>query len=369
MSREDRRKRQRGKECLALPNKKAGAAKPTGSPKLASMPPGKTSTNLETSEALAQPTVESAVWVDLPNNRISWLHRICDAAKVRAVRFWDWAATWNWYALLVSGGLGAMLRIGEYAITMLLLSIAAFGLGSKLVHSQGMREASRAERGILKGIGLLIVVLGFVYLSVATTASAVKDGSWSNLPRLWAFVANTKGSSKPILSLKAYVAPGYKDGSTVAGLKWKDGFQNIRVNIDNVSRVPIQNLDLTLQVLDKSGDLIAGMGQMSNILGLEFHGPELPDMGVRLRGKDGLSYDFFMRDFVSPGEQFPPWGDYWRLLCPRLPVGITLRLVVPAVHMEDKTAPKHFRILGTYDSPIESGGKRLGFDNILDVTR
>jgi hypothetical protein len=342
-------------------------------PGAASAPPVKTFSKPETPAALVQPLVEppveSAVLINPPNNQISWICPICDAATVRAVRFWDWAATWNWYALVVSGGLGAMLRIGEYVITMLLLSIAAFGAASKIVHSQGMTGASRWERRVLKGVGLLTVLFGFVYMSVVTTASAVKDARWSNLSRLWAFVTNAKGPSKPVLSLKAYVAPVYKAGAIVGGLKWKDGFQDIRVNIDNVSGAPIQNLDLTLRILDKSGDLIAGMGQMSDILGLEFHGPELPDMGMQLRGQDGQLYDLFMRDFLPPGEQFPPWGDHWRLLCPRLPVGIPLRLIVPCVHMEDKMAPKQLRIIGTYDPPFESGGKRMGFNNILNVTR
>jgi hypothetical protein len=186
---------------------------------------------------------------------------------------------------------------------------------------------------------------------------------------LWAFATNAKGPNKPPLHLKAYVAPAYKAGTIVGGLKWKDGFEDIRVNIDNVSGAPLQNLDLTLQTLDKCGDLIAGMGQMSDILGLEFHGPELPDMGIRLTGDDGKFYDLFMRDFLPEGEHFPPWGDHWRLLCPRLPVGIPLRLIVPAVHMEDRTAPKQLRILGSYDTPFESSGKRMAFDGIVNITR
>jgi hypothetical protein len=115
------------------------------------------------------------------------LSAIRQALMHRIVAFWDWAATWNWWAILVSGALGGILRIGEYAVTIALISIAALGISSKIIHSTGMHGASPAERRFYKGVGLLAVLLGFIYLAGVSTLNAVKDNSWSNLPHLWAY--------------------------------------------------------------------------------------------------------------------------------------------------------------------------------------
>ena len=310
---------------------------------------------------------------------LSRLSLIGNGIKIRAIRFWNWAAVWNWWAIVVSGALGSMLRIGEYVLTMLLLSIAALGATSRIVHSGGMTGAAGWERKALKALGILAVILGFAYMGTVTTANAVKDNSWSNFPHLWAFVMNGRGaSSKLILSFKAYVAPMYKEGDMVGGFKWINGFQDVRIIIENISEAAIQNLDLTIRVLDKSGDLIGGMGQASDIGGVEFHGPESPEAGLRLLGDDGKVYDTFFRDFLPKGETFPPFGDHWGMFCPRLPTGISLRLVVAAINIDDKVtrdtfkgyeAPKHLRLIGSYDSPEKESGKRVKFEQLLDITR
>jgi hypothetical protein len=107
--------------------------------------------------------------------------------RMLARSFWDWGASWNWWAILISGALGAMPRIGEYGLSICLILIAAFGITSKLAHWPGRDGSSKSERRVWKAGGMLLVFTGFVYMVAVTTINAVKDDSWSNLPKLVAF--------------------------------------------------------------------------------------------------------------------------------------------------------------------------------------
>lgn len=113
--------------------------------------------------------------------------RIIPTISRRAITFWHWAATWNWFSIAVSGGLGAMVRIGEYAFTVTLLSIAAFGAISKVVHSNKMQDLSILERRSIKTAGILALIVAFGYMVAVATLNSMRENSWSNLPRIIAY--------------------------------------------------------------------------------------------------------------------------------------------------------------------------------------
>jgi hypothetical protein len=119
--------------------------------------------------------------------RLSRLHGILVAAKLRFVRLWHWSAKWNWFSILVSGALGSMPRLGEYVVSILLLLIATLGLVSKISHSGGMDGVEPWERRTVKTSGVILAITVFSYMIAVTTLNASKDHSWSNLPRLMAY--------------------------------------------------------------------------------------------------------------------------------------------------------------------------------------
>jgi hypothetical protein len=125
-----------------------------------------------------------------PKSRPRRLRGILVAAKLRLIRFWHWSAKWNWFSILVSGGLGSMLRLGEYVVSILFLLIAILGLVSKICHSSGMEGANNWERKTVKAIGVLLAIAAFGYMTAVTTLDAIKDRSWSNLPHLLAYFRN-----------------------------------------------------------------------------------------------------------------------------------------------------------------------------------
>jgi hypothetical protein len=114
--------------------------------------------------------------------------RLYPAAIARLLAFWHWAARWNWFSLAVSGGLGGMARIGEYALSILLLSIAALGAVSKIAHSRGMDGASERERRLIRTTGIVGAVAIFAYMVLIATLNASRDDAWSNFPRIIAYV-------------------------------------------------------------------------------------------------------------------------------------------------------------------------------------
>jgi len=116
------------------------------------------------------------------------------AVRVRAIAFWDWSATWNWWTIGTSGALSSMAKFGEEALGIALLSVSVFGLVSKISHSKKMITLSRSEQRFWKGLGMLCVFLFFVYLSALIAYTAVREDSWSNAPRMLAFMESARSS-------------------------------------------------------------------------------------------------------------------------------------------------------------------------------
>jgi hypothetical protein len=53
------------------------------------------------------------------------------------------------------------------------------------------------------------------------------------------------------------------------GIEWKKSYGQLNVDINNPREAAIQNIDVTVQVLDKG--IIFAMGQLSDVSAVEFH--------------------------------------------------------------------------------------------------
>jgi hypothetical protein len=122
----------------------------------------------------------------------------------------------------------------------------------------------------------------------------------------------------------------------------------------------VRNLDLTVKVLEGSGDLFWGMAQLSKIDGCEVHGPAWPDMETGILGTDGRTYRVSPRDF---GEA--AFGNRWQIFCARIPTGVQLELVIAAVNRNDPLAPRKLMILGSYD--VASHAETVKIARVVNV--
>ena len=102
--------------------------------------------------------------------------------------FWDWAAKWNWATIFLSGALSAMSRTGESILAMLCILIAAFGVASKIAHWPGRKGSSKREQLGWKSLGIAVVLAGLALFETITALNTAKDNSWSNIPRIWAYL-------------------------------------------------------------------------------------------------------------------------------------------------------------------------------------
>lgn len=144
-------------------------------------------------------------------------------------------------------------------------------------------------------------------------------------------------------------------------------YGDVRLEIENTSTVPLENLDLDIDLLgNKSGDVIAGIGQLGDVGGVEFHKPQLPEAKVRLTGKDGKDYIVTSTDIMDAGH--PLFFDV-RVFCPRLSQGETLRLIIAAFLDDPSKRPNHLRIKGTYETAPSEGSRREKVEKIVDVVQ
>jgi hypothetical protein len=138
----------------------------------------------------------------------------------------------------------------------------------------------------------------------------------------------------------------------------------IRLSVTEASQQPIQNLDLTVHILDKSEDYLRGMHQMSNIPGVWITGPEVPDATAWVKGPDGQSFALSAQDAL--GEL--PIGRHWVASCPRLTPDSPLRLAIGTI-TKDKNPPKGIRVSGDYEV-VENGGIRVvTFDEVVKIIK
>lgn len=177
------------------------------------------------------------------------------------------------------------------------------------------------------------------------------------------------GIEASVLSIDALATNiTYKAGTRLGDVEWRNGFTDIRLTLENISGSPIQNLSLTVQVVDSDGVLF-DMGQMGNIPGVEFHAPAMPNMSVQLVGKDGQASTVTTRDMwalASKGKKMPSLGREYRLFCPRLIPKTPLILVV-ATGSNKRELTNNLRLVGSYELMPSAGSKLVSIDDTISV--
>jgi hypothetical protein len=122
------------------------------------------------------------------------------------------------------------------------------------------------------------------------------------------------------------------------------------LTVENVTQYPVHNLDLTVQVFEKSEEVLDRMGQISDLTEVEFDPPDFPsDFGLKLRGTDGQS------NVLRPGDHSLQFGGYWKTFCPKVSAGLPFSIAIAAENNRDHQAPKRLHVLGSYDAILTEG--------------
>src|SRR5947209_831438 len=121
----------------------------------------------------------------LAKGTYSALVQILGALRDIATGLWHWAKRWRWETIAFSGAFG-MIRFGEYGIGAGLLIPAAFGVISKIAHSEVIN--------IIKIFGYTLVIICLAGLLLLIKLNK-KQEPWSQLPQaLSAFWGSRKST-------------------------------------------------------------------------------------------------------------------------------------------------------------------------------
>ena len=149
------------------------------------------------------------------------------------------------------------------------------------------------------------------------------------------------------------------------GKPWDEAhYADVRLSIENTSDFPLQNLDLNISAADgKDHARIAGIGQLTDVKGVDFHPPRTPDLSVGLRGTDGKVYHFPFTDMLGwiPAIKF-------RVFCPRLLPRQTLRLIIAVIGGPTRP-PKQLQLTGTYETAPSEGSTRGQINETVGVVQ
>ena len=156
------------------------------------------------------------------------------------------------------------------------------------------------------------------------------------------------------------------------GIKWSKDFSELRLTIKSESTAPIQNLTLSVAVIEK-GEAIAGMAQPDQeTSGCVVRRPRenlVPE--VLLRGVDGSRANIapFMNDMMNKGWVF---RDHYDILCQRIMAGESIPLVMGTISEQrdgDMTVPpKRLHVTGDYETTAAEGSKRIRVDELVLVS-
>ncbi|HEY1803452.1 MAG TPA: hypothetical protein VGG45_03130 [Terracidiphilus sp.] len=275
----------------------------------------------------------------------------------RSLFAWDTIFRWDVLNALVLSffvAVGLAMLSCDWFPHNLLISQICFSLAGTLAVLAIVHHATTA-RGVKIGSKLLFCIpLSSVVILIASYA-------------IWA-IQSHKPTFHPSIAMRIYVALGHKKGDNVAGFVWPDGrFYDLRVVVGNISHYPVQNIDLTIKTIEKSDDTFWGMGQISDIPGVQVNTPtsRLPSGSLTLRGADGNDYILDTRDYPFAN----PFADHWNFFCPRLPIEGELRLSLAAIHPGDNAAPKKLRIVGSYEVISSGSVMVIPVDQTMSVER
>ena len=152
------------------------------------------------------------------------------------------------------------------------------------------------------------------------------------------------------------------------GKPWDEAhYSDVRLTMENTFEFPLQNIDLTISATDgNETSRIAGIGQLSDVNGIEYHPPKSPELPpLSLRGEDGNLYRLPTADVF--GSVWLP-ATTFRIFCPRLLPGEPLRLIIATVQSNKvKRPPVRVRITGVYETGPSEGSVRGRIDEVVTV--
>jgi hypothetical protein len=172
----------------------------------------------------------------------------------------------------------------------------------------------------------------------------------------------------PTLAFDAEFSNSNYPGQKINGQVWKDEYANLLVTIRSTNRFPIVNLDFTANIATPDYFFIA-MEQASSIPGVDIHVVGLPDFpdDIRVYGKDGTRANP-KPDFDEAMQKATGGTASYHIVCPRFdPQDRLLLRAFTNNYDKPSTAPNHLRIVGSYETALPEGGKRISFDQVITV--
>lgn len=280
-------------------------------------------------------------------------------------------------ALVVCIVLGAIAVSGKFSqhAANVFLFIAAVVGGIGIVRS-GLKDPRLITMFVC---GLIIVVCGVSYWvkphakdsaqNVPPPAPPVSSTTNNAAPPVKEAAPTHKtapaqhAAEHPALSFQAFwvgignLPERSKVTNTWDGKPWDEhDYADVRLTITNGLDLALQNVDLDINVATEEPTGIAGIGQLTNINGIEFRKPALNirEPTLQLQDKsDGKWYNLPLSPFFDEHRIVP---DY-RIFCPRLAQRDIIRLILATIHLEQRgKPPKKLRITGSYVT--ESGQGR-----------
>jgi len=158
----------------------------------------------------------------------------------------------------------------------------------------------------------------------------------------------------------------YPKGTKFGGIEWQEDYGELDLDINNPQEEAIQNIDVTVQVLE---GVIFYMGQLSDVSGVESHPIGVPDLKAHYVGPAGKGFTLtFSGEMARVGDN--PFSPTWKLFCPRLSGKTTLKLVL-ATSAEKNTGaqPTHVHVFGNYEHVDDGGRKTVRVNTKVAVDR
>jgi hypothetical protein len=169
---------------------------------------------------------------------------------------------------------------------------------------------------------------------------------------------------RPTVQVHAEINPTVPAGTTEYGIKWIDGASNVRIVFTDLTVFPIRNFDLTVKVVNKSGDTLYGMGQITSISGCEFHGPRMPaQLGFDATGTNGKNYR------IPPPAEESSFGSEWGVSCSSLPAGVPLNLAVAVMNEKKGEQPTQLNLVGSFEIVSVDGSRVGAFNKTINISR
>jgi hypothetical protein len=105
---------------------------------------------------------------------------------------------------------------------------------------------------------------------------------------------------------------------------------------------------------------------LTDVGGVEFHRPQLPEAAVSLIDAAGRSSIVTSTDIMEAGHA--PF--FWiKLTCPRLSAGENMRLIFATLSSDADTPSDHVEVIGTFETAPSEGSLRKKVDGTVTFIR